>query len=147
MTSGPFRSLKQDHDEDEIVHLRCYEKKIESDDSPVPPDIQFSIESLTNYNYSQSLAATVICGLGSPQRFVQDVRAFGVTVEKSIIRPDHDKHFMQTVEAELATGKDIVISQKDACRLPQTLLTHPKLHVAIQKTCVSDNAIEKLSLI
>ena len=134
--AGPFRSLKQDHDEKEIVHLRCYEKKGNGDTFPVLPDIQFFIESLTNYNYKQSLTATVICGLGSPQRFINDVRAFGVTVKKSIIRPDHDKHFMQTVEAELATGKDIVISQKDACRLPQALLTHPKLHIAIQKISV-----------
>ncbi len=131
--AGIFRSLKQDHDEREIVHLDCYGKKCKDDAPPLFPDIQFSIESLTNYKHGQSLAATVICGLGSPQRFINDIRAFGVAIEKSIIRPDHDKHFVQIVEAEIAKGKDIVLSQKDACRLPQSLLAHPKLHIAIQK--------------
>ena len=131
--AGIFRSLKQDHDENEIIHLDCYGKKCKDDAPPLFPDIQFSIESLTNYKHGQSLAATVICGLGSPQRFINDIRAFGVAIEKSIIRPDHDKHFVQIVEAEIAKGKDIVLSQKDACRLPQSLLAHPKLHIAIQK--------------
>jgi len=143
--TGPFRSLKQDHDERDIIHLRCHEKKCKGDESPIPPDIQFSIKLLTNYNYNQPLTATVICGLGSPQRFIEDVRAFGISVEKSIVRPDHDKHFSQAVQAELAQNKDIVISQKDACRLPQSLLAHPKLHIAIQKITVSDSAIEKLA--
>ena len=143
--AGPFRSLKQDHDERDIIHLRCHEKKCKGDESPIPPNIQFSIELLTNYNYNQPLTATVICGLGSPQRFIEDVCTFGVTVEKSIVRPDHDKHFLQAVQAELAQNKDIVISQKDACRLPQSLLAHPKLHIAIQKINVSDSAIEKLA--
>ena len=142
--AGPFRSLKQDHDEREIVHLDCYEKNRKGDTTPVPPDIQFSIESLTNYNYSQFLASTVICGLGSPQRFIEDIHMFGVTVVKSIVRPDHDKHFLQVIQAELAQNNDIVISQKDACRLPQSLLAHPQLHTAIQKITVSDNALKKL---
>ena len=142
--AGPFRSLKQDHDEREIVHLDCYEKNRKGDTTPAPPDIQFSIKSLTNYNYSQSLASTVICGLGSPQRFIEDIRMFGVTVVKSIVRPDHDKHFLQVIQAELAQNNDIVISQKDACRLPQSLLAHPQLHIAIQKITVSDNALKKL---
>ena len=145
--AGPYRSLKQDHDEREILHLDCYGKKC-SDDAPTAhPDIQFFIESLTNYKHGQTLAATVVCGLGSPQRFINDIRAFGVAIEKYIIRPDHDKHFSQAVQAELAQHKDVIVSQKDACRLPQPLLAHPKLHIAIQKISVSDNAIKKLQLL
>jgi len=144
--AGPFRSLKQDHDEREIIHLDCYKKNCNGATPSVPPNIQFSIEFLTNYKYGQSLAATVICGLGSPQRFIEDIRTFGVTVVKSIVRPDHDKHFSQAVQAELAQNKDIIVSQKDACRLPQSLLAHPNLHIAIQKITISDSAIEKLQL-
>ena len=143
--AGIFRSLKQDHDENEIVHLDCYGKKCKGDANPAFPDIQFSIESLTNYKNGLSLTATVVCGLGSPQRFINDIRTFGMTVAKSIIRPDHDKHFPQAVQAELAQNKDIIVSQKDACRLPKPLLAHPKLHIAIQKITVSDSAIEKLA--
>ena len=140
--AGPFRSLKQDHDESTIIHLDC--RGISNDQSTTSPDIRFFIDSITNYIPGTKLSATVICGLGNPQRFIEDIRTFGVTVVKSIVRPDHDKHFTQVVQAELAQDKDIVISQKDACRLPQSLLAHPKLHTAIQKITVSDNVLKKL---
>lgn len=139
LPAGPFRSLKQDHDEREIIHLNCYEKS---------PDIQFSIESLTNFIPGTTRNTTVICGIGSPQRFIKDILAFGqnssIKIEKSINRPDHDKHFSQVLQNELFHNKDIVISQKDACRLPQTILNHPKLHIAIQKIKVSDKAINAI---
>ncbi len=140
--AGPFRSLKQDHDESTIIHLDCVGNN--NGHCVNSPDIHFSIESITNFTPGTPLTATAICGLGNPQRFIEDIRTFGVTVVKSIVRPDHDKHFTQVVQAELAQDKDIVISQKDACRLPQSLLAHPKLHTAIQKITVSDNVLKKL---
>jgi hypothetical protein len=106
------------------------------------PDIHFSIESLTNYILGESLTATAICGLGSPERFIEDLRTFGTNIEKTIIRPDHDKQFTQVIEAELSQGKHVVISQKDACRLPQPFLTNPKLHVTVQKITLSKKAQE-----
>ena len=132
--AGMFRSLKQDHDENDVIHLRCCS------------DIQFSIDSITNYKQGSSITATIICGIGNPERFSEDIRTFGkvsgtnIHIEKILARPDHDKHFPQIIEAELALGKDIIISQKDACRLPQTLLAQPKLHIAIQRTNVSECA-------
>ena len=138
---GPFRSLKQDHDERDIIHLACYGNA---------PDIHFSIEFLTNSTTYKQFTAKIICGLGSPNRFIEDVRTFastaGIQIAGSIIRPDHDRRFPQIVQAELSQGNDIIISQKDASRLPQALLSHPKLHVAIQKIEVSDKILQKLSL-
>ena len=139
--AGPFRSLKQDHDESEIIHLDCVGNNGHCVNSPA---INFSIESITNFAAGKPLTATAICGLGNPKRFVEDIRAFGINVEKAIVRRDHDKQFHQIVQAELAQDKDIVISQKDACRLQQSLLAHPKLHTAIQKITVSDNILKKL---
>ena len=140
LPSGPFRSLKQDHNEREIIHLNCYNAN-----SSVP-DINFDIESITNYTPGTQLSAEIICGLGSPKRFIEDVRAFvarsGITIKKSIIRPDHDKNFTQIIEAELARNNDIILSQKDACRLPQSLCTHPKIHIAIQKMTISSKTSE-----
>ena len=134
---GPFRSLKQDHDENEIIHLDC------SDASS--PAMRFSIESLTNFTPGTPLTATLVCGLGAPKRFIEDVRTFGnksgITIEKTITRPDHDKQFSQIIEAELLKNNDIVISEKDACRLPQALLIHPKIHITIQKTTVSNETL------
>ena len=101
LPKGPFRSLKQDHDERDII-------------------------------------------------FIDDIRTFASTaniqIAGSIIRPDHDRHFPQIVQAEISQGNDIIISQKDASRLPQALLAHPKLHIAIQKIEVSDKILQKLSL-
>ena len=138
---GPFRSLKQDHDERDIIHLACYGNT---------PDIRFFIEFLTNSTTYKQFTAKIVCGLGSPNRFIDDIRTFASTaniqIAGSIIRPDHDRHFPQIVQAELSQGNDIIISQKDASRLPQALLSHPKLHVAIQKTEVSDKILQKLSL-
>lgn len=142
--AGPFRSLMQDHDEREIIHLDC-NRKHDFRPGKKPPDVQFYIELLTNYIHGQTLQATIVCGLGAPRRFIEDIRAFGVDIEKSIIRPDHDKRFLQIVQAELSQGKDIVITQKDACRLPQPILAHPKLHIAIQKITVSDNATKRIA--
>jgi tetraacyldisaccharide 4'-kinase len=139
--AGPFRSLKQDHDESEIIHLDCVGNNGHCVNSPA---INFSIESITNFAAGKPLTATAICGLGNRKRFVEDIRAFGINVEKAIVRRDHDKRFHQIVQAELAQDKDIVISQKDACRLQQSLLAHPKLHTAIQKITVSDNILKKL---
>ena len=141
MPAGPFRSLKQDHDERDIIHLACYGNT---------PDIRFSIKFLTNSTTYKQFTAKIICGLGSPNRFIEDVRTFastaGIQIAGSIIRPDHDRRFPQIVQAELSQGNDIIISQKDASRLPQALLFHPKLHVAIQKIEVSDKILQKLSL-
>ena len=141
--AGPFRSLRQDHNESTIVHLDC--RGISNGQSATTPDIHFSIESITNFAPGTKLTATVICGLGNPQRFIENVRSFGVTVENSIIRPDHDKRFLQTVQAELSHNRNVVISQKDACRLPPELLLNANLHTAIQKVTVSKTAVAKIA--
>lgn len=137
MPAGKFRSLKQDHSENEIVHLNCLDANA--------PDIRFSIESITNFTPGTPLTAKIICGLGAPKRFIEDVHAFGnrfgIAIKNSITRPDHDKHFAQIIEAELSKNSDIIISQKDACRLPQALLTHPKLHITIQKMTITNRTI------
>ena len=135
LPNGPFRSLKQDHDESKITHIRCFDADSQT------PDIRFYIKSITNYIPGKPLFATLICGLGSPKRFIDDIGTFaastGIQINKVITRPDHDKHFAQVVQKEISYGNDIIISQKDACRLPQINLEHPKLHIAIQEIEVS----------
>ena len=149
LPAGPFRSLKQDHDESKISHLRCFGTSTQA------PDIQFAIKSITNYIPGEPLSATLICGLGSPKRFINDVYAFtqvadkvsNIRIEKTIIRPDHDKRFAQVVQDELSRNNDIIISQKDACRLPQQLLNAPKLHIAIQEIKVSPKVQELVATV
>lgn len=152
LPAGPFRSLKQDHNDTKIIHLNC---GTASNNRIQSADISFAIGSITNCNSEKQspapFTATVICGLGSPQRFIDDIRTFGtprgITIKNTIIRPDHDKKFPQVIQSELYHNNDIIISQKDACRLPQALLTHPKLHIAIQKTVVSNTTLDILNSI
>jgi len=134
--AGKCRSLEQDHRNSQIIHIDCYGKNGTS------PDIRFSIESLTNYTSEESLTATAVCGLGSPERFIEDLRTFGINIEKTIIRPDHDKHFLHAVQRELSQSKHVVVSQKDACRLPQSLLANPMLHTTVQKITVSEKTLK-----
>ena len=145
LPTGPFRSLKQDHDESKITHLRCFNTQTQA------PDIQFAIKSITNYVPGKPLSTTLICGLGSPKRFIDDVCAFttpcGIHINKIITRPDHDKHFVQVVQSELSRNNDIIISQKDACRLPQQLLSVPTLHIAIQEIKVSSKVQEMVATV
>jgi tetraacyldisaccharide 4'-kinase len=133
LPKGPFRSLKQDHDESKIIHLSCI------------TDIHFAIKSITNYVPGKQFTATIICGLGSPKRFIEDIRVFGKTADieiaRSITRPDHDRHFSQIVQAELLQGSEVIVTQKDASRLPQALLSNPKFHIAMQEIKISDKAI------
>ena len=136
VSAGKCRSLEQDHRNSQIIHIDCYGK------DGALPDIHFSIESLTNYTPENFLAATAVCGLGSPERFIEDLRTFGINIEKTIIRPDHDKHFLQAVQRELSQDKHVVVSQKDACRLPQSLLTNPMLHTTVQKITVSEKTLK-----
>ena len=129
------KTTTKDHDESKITHIRCFDADSQT------PDIRFYIKSITNYIPGKPLSATLICGLGSPKRFIDDIGTFaastGIQINKVITRPDHDKHFAQVVQKEISCGNDIIISQKDACRLPQTNLEHPKLHIAIQEIEVS----------
>ena len=141
--AGPYRSLKQDHDENTTIHLDC--RSTNNGQGVIPSAISYSIESITNFIPGKPLNATVICGLGNPQRFIEDIRAFGINVENAIIRRDHDKRFLQFVKSELSHNRDVVISQKDACRLPESLLASPRIHIAIQKITVPEAVVTRIA--
>lgn len=118
---GRLRSLRVDHPEVTRV-WQC------GGDSP---DVKFRIASVRNENgapFQKSAQATLVCGLGDPERFVRDLEIFGVKVSKKIFRKDHDRAFALALQNAPAP---IVISEKDRARLPAKLPKHLRQAVYI----------------
>lgn len=133
--SGENRSLAQDH-LDIDLHLDCHTPN---------PDVTFFIESIKNTSSRQPPPdATIICGLGNPVRFTQDVEKTDIRISTKIFRKDHDRHFAKIVEKEIQTGKSIIISEKDACRLPDTMKILENLFICKQSIFVKKAAIEAI---
>ncbi len=127
--SGYCRSLKKDHP-DVTMTLYC-------GNSFIDPDLVFSISEIKNeQGDSLNKSATAMCGIGNPDRFFSDLQDFGITIEKKIIRPDHDRKFELMLKKELLLGKPIVITEKDCCRLTLETRKIPLVFVAKQKLSV-----------
>lgn len=127
--AGNFRSLRQDHyyNEERTVAIRCYGTN---------PDVLFNIDSIANCNgeFPNHRQSIVICGLGNPTRFIRDLKRAEFIPKKTILRPDHDRNFVKNLSVILRQNiyKNIVISEKDAFRLPKNLLENPKIFIARQ---------------
>ena len=135
--AGKFRSLLQDHSREQprTTTLRCH---------GISPDVKFYIESIANAEgdfpkYRQSIA---VCGLGDPGRFVQDLKSAELAVQKTVVRPDHDRNFQKKISEILHRHfhTNIIISEKDSFRLSRELLGNPRTYIARQSILVSDNA-------
>lgn len=137
LPAGKFRSLLQDHSRDQVrtTILRCH---------GVNPDVRFFIGSIANSegDFPKHRQSIAVCGLGDPERFVQDLKKAELTVQKSIVRPDHDRNFQKNFHEILRKHceKNIVISEKDSFRLSESLLGNPQTYVARQSILVNDLA-------
>ena len=126
--AGKNRSLAQDHDEPALVLG--------------PSDISFRIAQVANANGEPCPAnPTAVCGIGNPEKFREDLAAFGITPAKFIAKPDHDRHFEQTFCKYLEQGGPIVITEKDLARIPEKYRTDPQIFVAFQEITVSETAV------
>lgn len=151
---GKCRSLQQDHDSPALV-LRCGTVLADNGTVPtretqetreaIPADITFTIASIKNaagaifdpQKYPQAVAA---CGIGNPERFRNNLATFGFTPASFIARPDHDKHFEQIINRLITREKTVVITAKDANRLPCKVIHNPCVFIAYQQVNVSKTA-------
>lgn len=136
MPVGKCRSLVQDHKEP-ALKFQC------------GLDIQFHIERIENIRGAAldpktSANAVVVCGIGNPKRFRDDLADFGVPFAKFIVRPDHDVNFKQTIEELVSQKTPIIITEKDAARLPYDQLANSEIFIAYQQVNVSDAAKSKI---
>lgn len=140
---GVARSLGQDH-RGRQIELRCVGDN---------PDVRFVVDKVFNLESEMTLApqtarVNVMCGLGDPERFCNDVCAYGLDVDKKFFLRDHDKNFVRKLEDSLRKYPDefFVISQKDAARLPKTGFSanYSRVFVATQNVVVTDSGSQLL---
>ena len=122
---GKHRILVQDHEASALVE-HCY---------GVEQDVSFAIDGIYADGFSGHSA--VVCGLGNPERFVQDLKKAGVDVQTVIQRPDHDSKFTAAVISAMEVADAVWMTEKDACRLPAELRGNPKIRVVGQVVSVS----------
>lgn len=145
--AGRARSLPEDH-ANVVATLFC------SGDSP---DVNFRISEISNakgQSFQQvfqketlSEAPVLVAGIGDPGRFFDDVRTYGINAARTISLRDHDPRLAKTIAPLLENGKAVIITEKDACRLDETMRSKENLFVAKQTTTISDAGMLKLKRI
>lgn len=138
LPAGKCRSLLQDHDAPALV-LQCVE----------PADISFTIACIKNaagtaFTPQEQQNVVAACGIGNPERFRENLAAFGISPAEFVARPDHDKHFEQIINRLTTRGKTVIITAKDANRLPCSLINNPRIFTAYQQVNISEQAISRL---
>ena len=139
---GNMRSLAQDHKHsDRTITLQC---------SGESPELQFVIDKVSSYankEFPKNEKPILLCGIGKPERFKQDISKFGIEATKLFSFKDHCRNFAQKMEFILKTSPDtsFIITEKDAARLPKELLQlNERVYIATQKAIVAPSALQKM---
>ena len=130
---GPNRSLVQDHPKPDLV-LKCYGEN---------PDVTFAISEIVN-GAGERLVADgsgetaagsgmwAVCGIGNPKRFFRDLENFGVKVERTVVRPDHDSRYDRALKKILKSAPAVLVTEKDFMRLGPELRNSPRVYRCVQ---------------
>ena len=130
---GPNRSLVQDHPQPDLA-LRCDGEN---------PDVKFSIVEIVNgvgehlivHGSGESAAGSgmwAVCGIGKPKRFFRDLENFGVKVEKTVVRPDHDWRYDRALKKIMKFAPAVLLTEKDFMRLGPDLRNSPRVYRCVQ---------------
>lgn len=88
-----------------------------------------------------AVRGNVLCALGNPDRFLSDLRAFGVTLEQSITLPDHDKLEVGNLFASLNPDLPLIVTAKDWVKLQRRSdLGDRKIFIARQEARIEPEA-------
>jgi tetraacyldisaccharide 4'-kinase len=147
---GKMRSLAKDHmaNSTTTISLKCFGEN---------PEIQFVVDKVSHLaagevfqeNLPDTSNASIICGLGDPERFRKDIQEYGIHIKRTFFFKDHSKAFPAELEQSLEEHpQDIfIISEKDAARLPAEFIQKKltaQIYVAHQTTKVSAETLQKL---
>lgn len=144
---GNMRSLAKDHDLDSpmVRILRC-------DDGN--PAVRFVIDKVLHFHSGKEFVkntakANIVCGLGNPERFCDDLQNFGIEIERRFFFKDHSKAFTAQFEQILQKYPQdaFVISEKDSARLSAEFIqknVNSPIFVAFQTTEISPEAAQNL---
>lgn len=136
--AGNCRSLAQWHSEPGTV-LKC--GRISNGD-----DVEFNIAEIKNANgdtistENAPQNITAMCGIGNPARFMGNLAQRGIVPSQTVFRPDHDLKFAKHLSKALAQNHKVIITEKDAVRLPRALLQSANLYTAHLEVRVSEQA-------
>ncbi len=131
---GPNRSLVQDHPQPDLI-LKCDGEN---------PDVKFSITEIVN-GARETLDVTgpgkstagsgmwAVCGIGNPERFFKDLENFGVKVERTVVRPDHEWRYDKALKKILKSAPAVLVTEKDYVRLGPELRNNSKVYRCTQK--------------
>lgn len=129
--AGRARSLAQDH-KNIALRLNC---------AGTTPDVRFCIQQICNIQgHAPEAPATLVAGIGDPQRFFHDMEHIGLQIQKSIALRDHDTGIENIVSKLLAEGHNVITTEKDASRLSPNSAANAKLFVAVQTVNVTPEA-------
>ena len=131
---GPNRSLVQDHPQPDLI-LKCDGEN---------PDVKFSITEIVNgagetldvMGPGKSTAGSdmwAVCGIGNPERFFKDLENFGVKVERTVVRPDHEWRYDKALKKILKSAPAVLVTEKDYVRLGPELRNNSKVYRCTQK--------------
>ena len=154
---GPMRSLAQDHNIDHNMNHGMDQDKC----SPMVrilrceggnPAVQFVIDKVLHFASGDKFIhqkASVVCGLGNPERFCKDLENFGIGIAHKFFFKDHSKTFAAQFEQILQKHPQdaFVISEKDAARLPAEFIkknVKRQIFIAYQTTEVAPEFLQNL---
>lgn len=136
--AGFARSFPKDHTNIRLL-LNCRGES---------PDIQFSIQGIQNSNGrlpgTENGDIALVAGIGDPERFFRDIEATGLPVKTKIRLRDHSMNLERAVRPLLEQGKQVIITEKDACRLGKQVRSHEKLFIAKQAVHIPPDTRAKI---
>jgi tetraacyldisaccharide-1-P 4'-kinase len=114
---GACRSLRQDHIGAEFLQWK-----------------PFLVSSVHNSLGDEPRGAVIVlCGIGNPLRFAANLEEYGLKLKEKVFLRDHSTQVASRLESLLLGCEDpIVITEKDAVRIPQAKLEHPRVFIARQ---------------
>lgn len=140
---GKMRSLAKDHDLDSpmVRILKCDNEN---------PTVRFVIDKVLHFHSGKDFVkknaqAHIVCALGNPERFCNDLQNFGIDIAHKFFFKDHSKAFTAQFEQILQKYPQdtFVISEKDAARLSAEFIQKnikSQIFVASQTTEISPEA-------
>lgn len=133
--AGRARSLPSDH-RNVALRLKC---------AGATPDVRFRIQQIRNARGDAPEApATLLAGIGDPERFFRDAERAGLHASRTIALRDHGSGIRDKAARLIAKGVPVVTTEKDACRLSPDSTAHAKLFVAVQSVDIAEDAREKI---
>lgn len=135
------KSFPKDHSNIKL-HLQCHGKNA---------DVVYSIQKINNVLGNEpdknKENISLIAGIGDPQRFFLDIKTCGLNIKEYIQLQDHSKKLDKIAKKCIQEGKQVIITEKDACRISHKTQTNEQLFIAYQSIYITEDACKRIKAI